>query len=251
MRRFYLPPAACQGDKLVLTHREAHHAAHVLRLHPGDEVTVLDGAGTRLTCAVKNLSRKTIELSVRLRQKIPRPPFEITLLQAIVKGKTMETIVEKATELGASRVVPLITERVVSQLDAQRSDSKHEKWQLTAIESIKQCGSPWLPQIDAPKRLHEILKEAGSFDVAFVASLRGGSHIRQWLEPLRIPPRSACVWIGPEGDFTNPELDAIEASGAKPITLGPLVLRADTAAIASLAVLRSEADCLNATAPAP
>ena len=274
MRRFYLPPAACKGDTLLLTDREAHHGAHVLRLQAGDEVTVLDGAGTRLVCAVKRVSRKAIELSVRSREKVPRPGFELTLFQAIVKGKTMETIVEKATELGVSRVVPLITERVVSQLDAERSDSKQVKWQLIAVESIKQCGSPWLPQIDAPQRLNDVLKASGRFDLAFVASLRGGQHIREWAqtswrgelrEPAQCPtgrsstlnPQpstslcSGCVWIGPEGDFTDAELDAIEASGAKPITLGPLVLRADTAAIASLALVRSEVTWLTSTAPAP
>ena len=261
MRRFYLPPGACKGDTLLLTDREAHHGAQVLRLQPGDEMTVLDGAGTRLVCAVKSVNRKTIELSVRSREKMPRPGFQITLFQAIVKGKTMETIVEKATELGASRVVPLLTERVVSQLDAERGDNKQAKWQLTAIESIKQCGSPWLPQIDAPHRLNDVLKAPGHFDLAFVASLRGGQPMRHWLQTLlsselRKPaspstPCTGCVWIGPEGDFTDAELDAIEASGAKPITLGPLVLRADTAAIASLAILRSEVDGLSATAPAP
>jgi 16S rRNA (uracil1498-N3)-methyltransferase len=262
MPRFYLPPEACKGDTLLLTGREAHHGAQVLRLRAGDEVTVLDGAGTRLVCALKGVSRKAIELSVRSREKIPRPGFELTLFQAIVKGKTMETIVEKATELGVSRVVPLITERVVSQLDAERSESKQAKWQLTAIESIKQCGSPWLPHIDAPQRLSDALKPSGHFDLAFVASLRDGRHVRHWVqtlwsgelrEPAQCPTgrSSGCVWIGPEGDFTDAELDAIEASGAKPITLGPLVLRADTAAIASLALVRSEVDWLTSTAPAP
>jgi len=260
MRRFYLPPAACKGDTLLLTDREAHHGAQVLRLQPGDAVTVLDGAGTRLACAVQRVSRKAIELSVRSRETISRPAFELTLFQAIVKGKTMETIVEKATELGVSRVVPLITERVVSQLDAERSDSKQTKWQLTAIESIKQCGSPWLPQIDAPQSLPDVLKAPPHFDLAFVASLRGGQPVRQWMQtlwrgelrnPARCPTGRSCIWIGPEGDFTDAELDAIEASGAKPITLGPLVLRADTAAIASLAILRAEVDWFSATAPAP
>jgi 16S rRNA (uracil1498-N3)-methyltransferase len=270
MRRFYLPPAECSGDTLLLMDREAHHGGQVLRLEAGDEVTVLDGAGTRLLCAAKRVSRKAIELSVRSRESLPQPAFQLTLFQAIVKGKTMEGIVEKATELGVSRIVPLITHRVVSQLDAERSDSKQAKWQLTAIESIKQCGSPWLPQIDPPQKLDDVLKASGPFDLAFVASLRGGQYIRHWVQTLwrgkhrelaQCPStlnsqlstslHSGCIWIGPEGDFTDAELDAIEASGAKPITLGPLVLRADTAAIASLAILRAEVDWLSATAPTP
>lgn len=163
----------------------------------------------------------------------------------------METIVEKATELGVSRVVPLLTERVVSQLDSERGDSKQAKWHATAIESIKQCGSPWLPHIEAPTKLHDALKASEPFDIALVASLRGGEPVRHWMEKLSNQPRTSCVWIGPEGDFTDAELDAIESRGAKPITLGPLVLRADTAAIASLAIIRSEIEGLRATAPAP
>jgi len=241
MRRFYLPPSATKGDSLLLTDREAHHAAQVLRLQKGEEVTVLDGAGTRLVCDAVRVSRKEIELSVRHRETIPRPSFELTLFQAIVKGKTMETIVEKATELGVSRVVPLLTERVVSHLDSERIESKQAKWHLRAIESIKQCGSPSLPRIEAPAKLNDVLKTLPSFDLACVASLRGGSHPRHWAQALK-QFRTGCVWIGPEGDFTEAELDAIEATGAKPITLGPLVLRADTAAIVSLAIVRSEVD---------
>jgi 16S rRNA (uracil1498-N3)-methyltransferase len=211
---------------------------------------VLDGAGTRLVCEAVRISRKEIELRVRRRETIPTPSFELTLFQAIVKGKTMETIVEKATELGVSRVVPLLTERVVSHLDSERTESKQAKWQLTAIESIKQCGSPWLPQIDAPVKLHDALKDLPPFELACVASLRGGKHLRHWFQELK-QVHTGCVWIGPEGDFTDAELDAVEAAGAKPITLGPLVLRADTAAIASLSILRSEADWLTATGPTP
>lgn len=242
MRRFYLPPDEAKGDTLVLAGREAHHAAQVLRVQPGEEVTVLDGAGTRLRCEVTRVTSKEIALAVRHREQIPRPQFELTLFQAIVKGKTMETIVEKATELGVSRVVPLLTERVVSHLDSERTESKQAKWQLTAIEAIKQCGSPWLPKIDAPTKLTDVFKTLPQFDLALVASLRGGNHPRQWIEKGL---RTGCVWIGPEGDFTDAELDAIEATGAKPISLGPLVLRADTAAIASLAIVRAEVDWLS------
>lgn len=250
MRRFYVPPAESRGDVLFLTDREAHHAADVLRLQSGEEVTVLNGAGERLLCEARRVTRKQVELAVHRREHIPKPVFELTLLQAIVKGKTMDTIIEKATELGVSCVAPLLTERVVSHLDSERAESKQAKWEVTAIESIKQCGSPWLPKIEAPQKLGDVLKGLRRFDLACVASLRGGNHPRYWIQQLK-EPRTGCVWIGPEGDFTDAELDAIAATGAKPITLGPLVLRADTAAIASLAILRSEVDWLSVTERAP
>src|SRR5258705_3894552 len=121
MHRFYLAPAECAGNVLLLKDREAHHAAHVLRVQPHEPVRVLDGVGTELDCTVQRVNRKEVSLLVRDRRKTPRPVVEITLLQAIVKGKTMETIVQKATELGVTRIIPLQTDRVVSHLDKENN----------------------------------------------------------------------------------------------------------------------------------
>ncbi|MCI0746285.1 MAG: 16S rRNA (uracil(1498)-N(3))-methyltransferase [Verrucomicrobia subdivision 3 bacterium] len=250
--RFYLPPEKWQGNSLTLEAREAHHAANVLRLKPGDPVIVLDGAGTEVLCEVTRVHRKQIDLTEIDRASQLRPSFAVTLLQAIVKGKTIETIVQKATELGVSRIVPLQTERVVAQLDDERGEARQAKWQLTAVEAIKQCGSAWLPRIDPPVAPADFLKRSEKFDIALVASLQGdGRHARHWFEEYAKrdphPPRTACVWIGPEGDFTGDELDAIRAGGAHPITLGQLVLRADTAAIFSLSVIRAELEWRHGT----
>jgi 16S rRNA (uracil1498-N3)-methyltransferase len=252
MHRFYLRPEELSGDVLLLTDREAHHGADVLRLKPGESVEVLDGVGVRLRCDVRRVGRKEIELVVCERRSFPLPECEITLLQAIVKGRTMETIIQKATELGVVRIVPLQTERVVAHLDVDRGESKQTRWQLTALEAIKQCGSAWLPQIDAPVTPAIFLKRNKKFDLSLVGSLAGdGRHARHWFETVMkersTAPRSLCMWIGPEGDFTAAELEAIRASGAKPITLGELVLRADTAAIYSLSVIRHEMAWLTAT----
>src|SRR5688572_13670902 len=168
MHRFYLPAEELSGDMLLLKGREAHHGADVLRLKPGETIEVLDGAGTRLRCGVKRASRKEVELNVHHRDVISRANYEITLVQAIVKGKTMETIVQKATELGVARIVPVQTERVVAQLDEERGQDKQDKWELTAIESIKQCGSAWLPIIDTPVSLARFLKAGHKFDLALV-----------------------------------------------------------------------------------
>jgi 16S rRNA (uracil1498-N3)-methyltransferase len=247
MHRFYLPAEELSGDTLLLKGREAHHGADVLRLKTGETVEVLDGAGTRLRCAVKRASRKEVELAVHQRDVISRPNYEITLLQAIVKGKTMETIVQKATELGVARIVPVQTERVIAQLDEERGQDKQDKWELTAIEAIKQCGSPWLPAIDTPVTLARFLKGGHQFDLALVGSLEGdGQPVRHWFGSSN-PPRTVGVWIGPEGDFTPGELESIRAAGARAMTLGNSVLRADTAAICSLALIRHELDWLNAT----
>jgi len=222
--------------------REAHHALHVLRLKRGDEVTVLNGMGAIYSCKIASTSKVEVDLDVLELRKVPAQPWRITLFQAIPKGKMFEIIVEKATELGAFRIVPILSQRVVST--SENPDRKLERWKLTAIESIKQCGSPWLPKIEAPAKLQDAITSTETFDLSLVASLHpGAKHPRHWLDMLK--PASAeaaqlAIWIGPEGDFTAEEVALLERNGARPITLGNLVLRAETAAIYCLSVLSYE-----------
>ena len=245
MQRFHLPPDQCQAPTLILPEREAHHAHHVLRLRRGDGVVVLDGAGREMACEVDEIARRALKLKVREVKTIPPLPYRIALIQAIPKGKLFDTIVQKATELGASRIVPLLSERVTARLDDAQSLNKVEHWRQTAIESIKQCGSAWLPRIDAPLSPAEFLAQSEAFDLALVGSLQPGSRhpralLREFQARHKRRPLTVAVWVGPEGDFTVNELDAIQGSGAQPITLGPLVLRSDTAAVYCLSVLSYE-----------
>ena len=245
MHRFYLPPDQCTSATLILVGREAHHAAHVLRLRQGEPVTVLDGAGNQLLCTVAEANRKNILLAVMERKAMPPSSARITLLQALPKGKIMDAIIQKATELGAARIVPLLTERVVSQLDDESAAHKVEKWRQAGIEAVKQCGSPWLPAIESPLTPVEFIARKEKFDLMLVGALQNERrHLHEVLREFQVQhgrlPQSVGVWIGPEGDFTATELDAILAAGAAPITLGRLVLRVETAAIYCLSVLNHE-----------
>jgi 16S rRNA (uracil1498-N3)-methyltransferase len=245
MHRFFLPPEQCRGPDLLLTGQEAHHALRVLRLHRGDQLTVLDGAGGELLCEVAATPRDRVELVVRERRTAPRPPYQLTLAQAVPKGRLMESIVHKATELGLSRLVPLLTERVVTHLEPDAASHRAERWRAVALEAIKQCGSPWLPQIEEPMDLRQVVARREHFDLALLASLQPGAvHPRQWFDRFRSEhrraPQSVCIWIGPEGDFTPAETEAIQSAGALPITLGPLVLRTETASVYCLSVINYE-----------
>jgi 16S rRNA (uracil1498-N3)-methyltransferase len=182
---------------------------------------------------------------VREVNSTPAPPCPLTLLVAVPKAKIIEDIIQKGVELGVQRIVPLLTERVITHLDAEGAEAKREKWQQVAVEAIKQCGSAWLPRVEAPQTIPAVLARNEPLDLALVGSLQTARrHPREWLLEFQRqhahPPRSAGVWIGPEGDFTLAELQAIEASGAKPITLGPLTLRVETAAIYCLSFLNYE-----------
>ena len=245
MHRFYLPPDQCQGTNLRLTGREAHHALHVLRVRKGEPVAVLDGAGSELLCEIQDLDRDQVHLVVRKRNSTPPPFCKVTLLQAVPKGKIIESIIQKATELGVCRVVPLLSERASTRLDRETSAQKTGKWQRVAVEAIKQCGSTWLPQVEPPVTPGEFLARRETFDLPLIASLQPGSrhareYFREFLTRQGRPPQSACVWIGPEGDFTPAEVAAIESAGARPITLGRLVLRSETAAVYCLSILNYE-----------
>jgi 16S rRNA (uracil1498-N3)-methyltransferase len=245
MHRFFLPPEECKSELLKLTDREAHHALDVLRIREKESVSVLDGAGNEFICEAQAAGRREVELRVLEKKVYPARSFRITLLQALPKGKVIESIIQKATELGMFRLVPLLSQRVVSHLDDGDADRKVEKWKQVAIEAIKQCGSPWLPEIEAPVSPREFLERKERFDLSLIAALESErQHPRKYFQSFEAQqqrmPQSLCVWIGPEGDFTHDEVRAIKAGGALPITLGPQVLRTETAAIYCLSVLNYE-----------
>ncbi|MEI8288080.1 MAG: RsmE family RNA methyltransferase [Verrucomicrobiota bacterium] len=245
MHRFYLAPEYCRENTLRLDGREAHHALHVLRLKSGAAVTVLDGAGNEFLCVAESTEKKSITLAVREKKTTPAPPCPVSLFVAIPKGKIIEDIIQKAVELGAHRIVPLRTERVVAQLDGEGAEARRNKWQQVAVEAIKQCGSPWLPRVEAPVALKDCLTAGGLPELTLVGSLQTKrTHPHEVLAAFSSrhgrKPGSAGIWIGPEGDFTLAELQAIELAGAKPVTLGRLTLRVETAAIYGLAFLNYE-----------
>ena len=245
MPRFYLPPGQCQGPVLRLTEREAPHALHVLRLARGEALSALDGAGHEFLCEVQNTGRDYLDLHVRETRSSPAPVCQVTLLQALPKGKLIEFIIQKATELGAARIVPLLSERVVSRLEGESAAQKALKWQWVAIDAIKQCGARWLPKVEPPLTPQEWLARGEKFELPLVAALQGearhpSAYFQAFRQQHQRQPGSACVWVGPEGDFSPGELGTIIGAGALPITLGPLVLRADTAALYCLSILSYE-----------
>ncbi len=218
---------------------------HVLRLCAGDRVSVFDGVGTEFLCQLGPHDRDKVELDIIEKRHLSPLPCQITLLQAVPKGKLFEAIIQKATELGVFRIVPLISERVVVHLDSKDSQSKASKWQQIAIEAMKQCGTPWLPRVEAPITLERFISHEEKFELSLVGSLqRGAKHPRTYIESFATKhgrlPKSAAVWIGPEGDFAPNEIETIQSSGALPITLGRFVLRTETAAIYCLSFLSYE-----------
>jgi 16S rRNA (uracil1498-N3)-methyltransferase len=158
----------------------------------------------------------------------------------LIKGKAMDFLVQKATELGMACLSPLVTERAVVRVTSEEAESRVADWIRTAVEACKQCGNPWLPSMEPPSTLSAFLGRRGA-GLLLVASLRGDARpVRAVLGGESAPVDGVTLVLGPEGDFAPDEEEALRAAGAQPISLGPLVLRAETAAIAGLAVIQYE-----------
>jgi 16S rRNA (uracil1498-N3)-methyltransferase len=242
MHRFYLPPTAWRSEPLQLDPAESHHALDVLRLERDDRVTVFDGRGEEMTASITNIAKGRIELRKITGQKSPPLRCQITLAQAVPKGKNMDLIVEKATELGAATIQPLISERTVVQYDAAEAPKKAEKWQRVAIEATKQCGQNWLPEVGTPLTPKAFFHSLPRYDLLLIASLQPGAR------PLKAvlrdhgtaPTAKVLILVGPEGDFTPAEISLALSHGCQPITLGPIILRTETAALYCLSILSHE-----------
>jgi len=245
MHRFYISPENWNPDSLSLSGAETHHARDVLRMKRGDRAVLFNGRGREITAEIVDLSGDEVHL--RRLQETETPPLRcrITLGQAIPKGKNMDLIVQKAVEIGAAEIAPLISERTIVDLGPKEAEQKKTKWQQIAIEAAKQCGQNWLPQLHAPRKLKEFFSHAGGFDLRLIGSLQPDAiHLKKILadytDQHRDRPRDVLMLVGPEGDFTPAELALARTNGCLPITLGPIILRVETAAIYCLSVLSYE-----------
>jgi 16S rRNA (uracil1498-N3)-methyltransferase len=233
---------------LTLTPDESHHLVIVNRARSGDPIVAFDGRGTEWDCTLATVSKNAAVLAVRAKRQAPPLAHTITLAQALPKGPGMDTIVRKATEIGAARIVPLTSERTQVHLDGERQDKKVEKWRTAALEAAKQCGNPWLPEIAPVETFGAFLTShasAADHDLKLIASLHPGAKPLKTLfadaaDALGRTPRRVLWLIGPEGDFSPAEVAAAVRAGFAPATLGPLVLRCETAATYALAVTAHE-----------
>lgn len=232
--RFHLPASSWTGPHLTLTCDEAAHCSRVMRKQPGDRIEVFDGAGRVAACEITHVSKS--EVGARIISETCAQPFKaaIHLLPALIKAEPFEWLLEKAVELGAASIQPVITARTVIHLDAAQTEKKLVKWRRHMIESAKQCHTPFVTELKAPVAFSDSLSHPAALKLIPALS----EHSRTLKQ---VPPAtSVAVLIGPEGDFTPGEGHLARQAGFQPVTLGPLVLRAETAAITTLAILGHE-----------
>lgn len=243
MHRFYLPPGRTSGDVLSLAPDDAHHAVRVLRLGAGDPVVILDGEGGEIQGVVQIAGRQEVSVRVIERIRRPAPLTEVILVQAIAKAQAMDGIIHRAVELGSAQIQPLLTERSISRPDDL--EAKRSKWQDMAIEAAKQSGNPWLTVVKPISTPCEWIASSKEEVLTIIASLVDPPEslaqiLSQEVVRTGSSPRRVAVVIGPEGDFTPEEYAEFRQAGARSVSLGSLVLRVETAAIALLAMVKYE-----------
>lgn len=243
--RVLCQPKEQEPSELRLDADESHHLIAVNRARVGDTVVAFDGHGNEWISNLVSDRKAEAVLKVRFHQKIKPLSYEIALGQALPKGQSMDAIVRKATEIGVGKIIPLESERTEVHLEGDRQEKKIDKWKTAAIEAAKQCGNAYLPEVMPIQKASAFMESAKGYDLKLIASLQPGAKplkgvLAQFKGSQNRFPKKVLWLIGPEGDFTPAEMSIAKNTGFEPITLGPLVLRCETAAIYALSILSYE-----------
>ncbi len=241
MARLFVEPSKLTDDVVVLTDEDHRYLTRVLRLAVDDTVTLFDGKSVEATARITRVGPRALELKIEERHAvaaIDRPA--VTVIQALAKGDKLDLVVQKATELGAARIIPVTTTRAIARLDANtlRTLSRRARWQKIAREAARQSGRLDVPEVEG----------VTSFATAVAASPKDALKLMLWegarqttlrsvLPPVDKTPQQIVIAIGPEGGFTVEEVDTARHAGFTPVGLGPRILRTETAALVVLSIL--------------
>ncbi len=238
MPRFYVPNPSIQNGLLKIEGDEVKHIRKVLRLKTGDEIVVFNGLGKEYEGTI--LEEKASSVLVKV-QNIFFPqkdsPLEVTLAQSLLKGEKMDFLIQKATELGVKEVIPFFSSRSVPLLERSRRLERHRRWERIAVEASKQCGRGVVPRIELLKDYSEMLQIASPEGLRLILWEREGVRLKEVLERSEEKAKIFFV-VGPEGGFSQEEVDGAEKSGFIPVVLGRRVLRAETASLCLLSILQ-------------
>jgi len=240
-RRFFAPPEAFNKQTVTLTGDEARHLRDVLRLKPGDEVFVFDGAGKEFRCTIESARRDQAFLSQchEIAPTHAESPLQLTLAVALLKGEKFDLVVQKTTELGVAEIMPVMTRHADIHLrDASEAEKRVSRWKRIAMEAAKQCGRAVVPSINLPISFESLTQEQGS-SVRFMFSERGGVSLDEAFSQSE-PPYKMIALIGSEGGWADEEIATASNNGWQVVTLGGRVVRAETAAIAVTALLQNK-----------
>jgi 16S rRNA (uracil1498-N3)-methyltransferase len=235
LTRVYVGTPVTPGKPLVVEGTAANHITRVLRLRSGEALTVFDGSGGEFGARIEEFRKESVILSVEEHRKVEREsPLSLTLAQGISRGERMDWIIQKATELGASRIVPVFTKRSVVRLDEKQAERKLQHWRAITVAACEQCGRNRVPELTLPTDFFDVIPPDTSGSTRLLLSPSGDLRI----DDLEEVGKGITVLIGPEGGLDDVEQEAAIRAGFKAVRLGPRVLRTETAAIAALTIIQ-------------
>src|SRR5215470_393948 len=231
--RFYAPPAQITDSGVTLDAEESHHLTRVLRLSEGALVFVFDGEGAEYECEVARVAKREVELNVLRRlDGAVESPLRLTLAQALIKGDKFDWVIQKATELGVTRIVPLVTDHSDIKRAEERAEQRLQRWRRISLEALKQCGRRRLVEICEPAPFDDFCGSVVD-SASLIFSEHGGGSLREVSAKLQdVDQLSLCV--ASEGGWSERELLKAESSGFTPVSLGSRILRTETAAIVAV-----------------
>ncbi len=242
--RLYVPPESISGSHAVFRGDPARHLITVLRKKPGDDIVLFDGQGTEYDATIERIDRDVVAATVRgkrVRCHAARPA--VALYAAVPKGRRFDLIVEHATELGADTIAPLMTDRTVVRMEVGSVDNKIERWRRIAVAAAEQCRRATLPRVTPPLSFPEAVEQLSESAFSILArSVAQQPPFHEILEELDAAHNEVRIFIGPEGGFTSEEVARAEDAGLRFASLGENILRTETAAMASLAVINCYLD---------
>ena len=235
MPRFHCPQPLVPGSIVDLPEAVAHHL-QVVRQQSGDELVLFNGDGGQVRARLVDIGKRRASAEILAIEAIDvELPFRVTLAQGLPEGSKMDWIVEKAVELGAAAIQPLAAQRSVVRLSGDRADKRLAHWQSVVVSASEQCGRNRLAEIAPVQDFHRWLGQPAGDGERILLSPRADASLAQWTR--QTPARDVTLLVGPEGGFTEQEEDAARAAGALPLSMGPRVLRTETAGLAALAIL--------------
>lgn len=241
-RRFYAPPEAFdfRTKQVSLAVDEARHLREVLRLKPGDQVTIFDGSGNEYAATIERALRDSalLRLGERVEPSSVESPLRLTLAVALLKGDKFDLVVQKATELGVAEIVPVMTRFADVRLHNSADASKRvTRWQRISLEAAKQSGRAALPVINAPIDFSALVSNEVDSPLRVLFAERNGDSLSAL--PATIPSQTVTILVGSEGGWSDEEIESARGRGWQIVTLGGRVLRAETAAIAATALMQN------------
>ena len=241
MTRFFVAPEQIKGEEAELSGEDVKHITKVLRLQLGDKITLLDGAGYQYETSITDLAKDKV--LVRVVEKVKsetEPPINVHLIQALPKGDKFELIVQKCTELGIKSLRPVNSERSVVKLDSKKALTRVERWQKIAKEAAEQSARGLVPQVLELQALNKVLEGLGDDSLVLIPWEAEQSQSLRGILKQSTVYRDIYIVIGPEGGFSRAEIEAARVTGAIPVTLGPRILRTETAGFAALTMILYE-----------